>query len=111
MDISGGLKADDPSGVGFDQAIRRNNASLFTDGQQIFRYATVGDETFWGEALKLHLALAGQKNGGVGPGVSPRTVLAVGLKVDVRALPLSLGTDLRAGKVNLDNPAEYLQSL
>src|SRR5207245_828608 len=83
-------KADDTSGNDFDGAIRRNNATLFTEGRHIFRYDTFGDEAFWGDALKLHLAVAGQNNGGVGSGVSPRTALAVGLKVDVEALPQPL---------------------
>jgi hypothetical protein len=34
--------------------------------------------------------------------VSPRAVLAVGLKVDVDALPAGLVSALRAGSVNLD---------
>jgi hypothetical protein len=104
-------KADDTSGNGFDRAIRRNHASLFKEGRHVFRYATFGDEAFWGDALKLHLALAGQNNGGVGPGVSPRTALSAGLKVDVEALPHSLQAKLRAGKVNLDDPATTLALL
>jgi hypothetical protein len=104
-------KADDTLGRDFDRASRRNNARLFTEGRHIFRYDTFGDEAFWGDALKLHLALAGTNNGGVGPGVSPRTALAVGLKVDVQALPPSLQAKLRAGKVNLDDPATTLALL
>jgi hypothetical protein len=75
------------------------------DGQQIFRFDTFGDEAFWGNTLRLHEALAGEKNGGVGPGVSPKTALAVGLKVDVDALPADLQQQIKAGKVNLDDPA------
>ena len=56
-------------------------------GRQIFRFDTFGDEAWWGDTLKLHQAIAGARNGGVGPGVSPRTALAVGLKVDADALP------------------------
>ena len=58
-----------------------------TNGRQTFRFDTFGDEAFWGDALKLHQAIAGSANGGVGPGVSPKTALAVGLKVDADALP------------------------
>ena len=104
-------KADDTSGNVFDRTIRRNQAILFAEGRHIFRYDTFGDEGFWGDALKLHLALAGTNNGGVGPGVSPRTALAVGLKVDVEALPRALQTKLKAGKVNLDDPATTLALL
>src|SRR5262245_54723123 len=66
---------------------------------------TFGSEAFWGDALQLHKAIAGEKNGGVGPGVSPKTALSVGLKVDVDALPDALKKQLNAGKVNLDDPA------
>src|SRR5215208_3884218 len=55
-------------------------ASLFTRGRNIFRFDTFGDQAFWGDALQLHRAIAGAENGGVGPGVSPKTALAVGLK-------------------------------
>ena len=48
---------------------------------------------------------------GVGPGVSPATALAVGLKVDVNALPLAWQTQLKAGQVNLNDPAVTLALL
>src|SRR5215213_4730024 len=60
------------------------------EGRRTFRYDTFGDQAFWGDTLKLHQAIAGTNLGGVGPGVSPSTALAVGLKVDVEALPDSL---------------------
>src|SRR5207248_5290085 len=44
-------------------------------------------------------------NGGVGQGVSPKTALSVGLKVDADALPKELVGQIKAGKVNLDDPA------
>jgi len=81
------------------------------EGRETFRYATFGDEAFWGDALDLHLAIAGAANGGVGPGVSPATALAVGLKVDVEALPRSLQRAIARGKVNLDDPAVTLELL
>ena len=108
---SGKDKADNNSGNSFDRAIRRNHTSLFNEGRHIFRYDTFGDEVFWGDALKLHLALAGTNNGGVGPGVSPKTALAVGLKVDVERLPRTLQAKVREGKVNLDDPATTLALL
>jgi len=43
------------------------------EGRDTFRYATFGDEAFWGDGIGLHLAIAGAANGGVGPGVSPAT--------------------------------------
>src|SRR5262249_5616448 len=66
---------------------------------------TFASEAFWGDALQLHKAIAGEKNGGVGPGVSPRTALSVGLKVDADALPAALKQQIKAGKGNLDEPA------
>jgi hypothetical protein len=80
-------------------------------GRQTFRFDTFGDEAFWGDKLKLHQAIAGQANGGVGPGVSPKMALAVGLKVDAEAVPASVAADILAGKVNLDDPATTLTLL
>jgi hypothetical protein len=55
--------------------------ALLRQGKQVFRFDTFGDQSFWGDALQLHKAIEGSANGGVGPGVSPTTALAVGLKV------------------------------
>jgi hypothetical protein len=80
-------------------------------GQNIFRFDTFGDEDFWGGALQLHLALEGGKLGGVGPGVSPNAALALGLKVDVDALPPALVLQIQQGLVNLNDPATTLALL
>jgi hypothetical protein len=84
---------------------------LIKEGKQTFRFDTFGDEVFWGDTLRLHEAIAGAANGGVGPGVSPRTALAVGLKVDSRALPHSVKKGILQGEVNLDDPAVTLALL
>ena len=84
---------------------------LIKEGKQTFRFDTFGDEKLWGDTLKLHLAIEGQKLGGVGDGVSPKTALSVGLKVDVDALPSDLVAQLKQGKVNLDDPATTLALL
>jgi hypothetical protein len=81
---------------------------LVEEGKQVFRFDTFGDEVFWGDKLKLHDAIQGTKFGGVGPGVSPKTALAVGLKVDMEALPAALVEQVKAGKVDLDDPATTL---
>jgi hypothetical protein len=81
---------------------------LVEEGKQIFRFDTFGDEAFWGGKLKLHQAIQGAKFGGVGPGVSPKTALAVGLKVDQDALPAALVQQIIEGKVDLDDPATTL---
>lgn len=81
------------------------------EGRDTFRYATFGDEAFWGDGIGLHLALAGEKFGGVGPGVSPATALGVGLKVDVDALPRPLLKALARGQVDLQDPGATLELL
>jgi hypothetical protein len=78
---------------------------MMKQGQETFRFDTFGDEAYWGDTLRLHQAIEGAKLGGVGPGVSPARALAVGLKVDVEALPASLIAALKEGKVNLNDPA------
>jgi len=84
---------------------------MFKEGKHTFRFDTFGDEAFWSEALQLHQAIEGERFGGVGPGVSPTTALAVGLKVDLDALPASLVNQLKKGRVNLDDPATTLALL
>jgi hypothetical protein len=95
----------------FDAVIARNSSRMIGQGRQIFRFDTFGDEKFWGDTLKLHQAIAGEKHGGVGPGVSAKTALAVGLKVDVDALPAALVGQIKTGQVNLDDPATTLALL
>ena len=92
----------------FDQQIASNGQDMFRRGREIFRYDTFGDETYWSDKLKLHQAIQGSKFGGVGSGVSPKTALAVGLKVDMDALPADLVAKVKAGQVNLDDPATTL---
>ena len=84
---------------------------LVEEGKQIFRYDSFNSEVFWGDTLKLHQAIAGEMNGGVGPGVSPETALALGLKVDVEALPEEIQTALAAGQVDLSDPSITLALL
>jgi hypothetical protein len=105
------LSQNQPSGDSHNQTIEANAQQMLKDGRKTFRFDTFGSESFWGDTLKLHQAIAGAGNGGVGPGVSPKTALAVGLKVDVDALPKDLIEALKAGKVNLDDPATTLALL
>ena len=91
--------------------VERNALEQVREGRDAFRYSTFGDEAFWGDGIGLHLAIAGAANGGAGPGVSPATALAVGLKVDRAALPRSLQRDIARGKVNLNDPAVTLELL
>src|SRR5690242_2071735 len=85
--------------------------TLVAQGKQTFRFDTFGDQAFWGDTLHLNQAIAGAANGGVGPGVSPKTALSVGLKVDVDALPGSVQSAIANGQVNLDDPAVTLTLL
>jgi hypothetical protein len=72
------------------------------DGKFTFRFDTFGDEQLWTDVLQMQHAVAK---------VSPATALSVGLKVDAAALPPSLIDDLKAGRVNLDDPAVTIQLL
>jgi hypothetical protein len=100
-----------PPKTDFDTEIARHAGAMLGDGKKIFRYETFGSEAFWGDALQLHKAIAGEKNGGVGPGVSPKIALSVGLKVDADALPATLKQQIKASKVNLDDPATTIALL
>jgi hypothetical protein len=94
-----------------DPAIDQHVQRTLIEGRQIFRFDTFGDEAFWGDTIKLHQAIEGTRFGGVGPGVSPKTALAVGLKVDVDALPSDLSASLKKGQVDLNDPATTLALL
>ncbi len=94
-----------------DKRIDEHAQRMVSEGRQIFRFDTMGDEAFWGDTIKLHQAIQGKRFGGVGAGVSPRTALAVGLKVDVDALPAALIETIRKGRVDLDDPATTLALL
>src|SRR6266436_2520214 len=100
-----------PTPKGADAENARHAQAMLDEGKKTFRYDTFGSEAFWGDALQLHKAIAGAENGGVGPGVSPKTALSVGLKVDADALPDALKKQLKAGKVNLDDPATTIALL
>src|SRR5438128_9698508 len=94
--------------MAFDNRIDNNAQRMLDEGRRIFRYDTFGDEVYWTDTLKLHRAIEGAKLGGVGPGVSPKTALSVGLKVDMEALPPDLVQKVKAGQVDLDDPATTL---
>ena len=92
----------------FDEVIQNTSGELFSRGQQIFRFDTFGDERFWSDTLRLHQAVAGASNGGVGSGLSPAAALAAGLKVDVDMVPQAILSGIQAGTVNLNDPANTL---
>jgi hypothetical protein len=112
FELSGSSSAgEQPQAASGNQPVQAQATRLVDQGRQIFRFDTFGDEQFWGDSLKLHRAVAGAANGGVGPGLSPRAALGVGLKVDVDALPPELQQALQRGEVDLDDPAVTLALL
>lgn len=108
---SGHTQEEEASRSGFGAVVRDHSEQMIREGQKVFRFDTFDDQTFWGDALKLHQAIEGTKFGGVGPGLSPKAALGLGLKVDVDALPASLIELLKQGKVNLEDPAVTLALL
>jgi len=72
------------------------------DGRTIFRFDTFGDEQLWTDTLRMQTPLST---------LTPRQALSVGLKVDADALPQSVIDALKAGQVNLDDPAVTTQLL
>jgi hypothetical protein len=73
-----------------------NSQNLIQQGREIFRFDTFADEEFWGGQLKLHEAINK---------LTPRQVLALGLKVDSQALPPEVVESIESGTANLDDPA------
>jgi hypothetical protein len=97
-------RSDDDAGRASGDVVK-NAAERIKRGRRTFRFDTFGDEAFWGGTLQLHKAIAGAGLGGVGPGVSPATAFAVGLKIDVDAIPASLRQQVAQGAVDLNDPA------
>src|SRR3954449_11977694 len=89
---------------GVDPTVARARR-LVAQGRRVFRYDTFGDQAVWGGVLGLHKAIEGSKHGGVGPGISPKQALALGLKVDATKIPKKVAKAIKAGKVDLGDPA------
>ncbi len=66
------------------------------DGQRIFRFDSFGSEAFWGGKLRLHETVAT---------LAPSNALALGLKVDVSAVPANVLQRIRQGRLDLGDPA------
>jgi hypothetical protein len=88
----------------FDQETDANVKRMYEDGQRIFRHDTFGSEAFWGDKLQLHRAILGEKQGGVGPGISPKDALKVGLKVDQGSMPKAAVEMVKRMSADLDKP-------
>jgi len=74
-----------------------SNPASVREGQDIFRFDTFGDETFWTDTMRMHEVIR--------TAVSPATALAVGLKVDVNALPQAIRDGIANKTVDLASPA------
>jgi mono/diheme cytochrome c family protein len=88
--------------LAFALAVSAGHGERKQDGRAIFRFDTFGDEQLWTDVLRMHEAIAT---------VNPATALAVGLKVDVKALPPAIIGALRAGQVDLTDPAVTIELL
>jgi mono/diheme cytochrome c family protein len=99
------------SEVAFRKPMADGPAGMLEEGKNIFRFDTFGSEAFWGDTLKLHEAVAGSALGGVGPGLSPKMALGLGLKVDSEVLPAAIVEGLKQGTLNVDQPAVTLELL
>jgi hypothetical protein len=82
--------------VAGDDSIGTNALKTIDEGRRTFRFETFGDQTFWGDTIKLHQAVVT---------LSPKKALALGLKIDANALPANLREQLKHGALNLDDPA------
>jgi len=70
---------------------------LATQGKDIFRFETYGDESFWTDTLRIHDVITSA--------VDPATALSVGLKVDAEALPAEVVQGIQNGSISLTDPA------
>lgn len=84
-----------PFGPGRDKA-GPIDPELAAEGKEIFRFDDFGDHAFWTDTLRLH-ELVQQ--------VDPRTALALGLKVDVDAIPSEVLDAVLADTSLLSDPA------
>jgi hypothetical protein len=71
--------------------------ALVTQGKDIFRFDTYGNETFWTDTLRIHDVITSA--------VDPTTALSVGLKVDADALPAEVVQGIQNGSISLTDPA------
>jgi hypothetical protein len=88
--------------MAFALCVSRVGSQETFDGKAIFRMDTFGDEQLWTDTLQMQKVIEN---------LSPRTALSVGLKVDSEVLPPATIDALKAGLVNLDDPAVTVQLL
>src|SRR5690349_13472594 len=66
------VKSQRAPDISYEERTEDHSSELFKEGREIFRYDTFGSEAFWGDQLRLHQAIAGEKLGGVGPGLTAK---------------------------------------
>jgi mono/diheme cytochrome c family protein len=76
---------------------------LVSQGKNIFRYETFGDETTWTDVLKMNQVIESA--------VDPTTALSVGLKVDASELPAAVIAGIKNGSISLTDPQTTLALL
>ena len=94
----------------YNNSIEKNANEMLEKGKAVFRFETFGDESFWTDKLQLHKVLVDKEHGGIGEGLTPKAALAMGLKVDLHALPQVLKQKIKEGKF-LDDPRVTLELL
>src|SRR5688572_4824089 len=94
-------EANDESGSpnAWNTSITENATEMLEKGKAVFRYETFGDEAFWSGKLQLHKAIADEKAGGIGKGLTPKAALEAGLKVDLDVLPKVVKDQIKEGKL------------
>src|SRR5215472_13843975 len=89
--------------LGMSLAIRAQSSAFTSpDGRDIFRFNTYDDEQLWTDVLHMQEPLST---------VTPATALAVGLKVDVDALPPAIVSAIQSHQINVNDPTVTLQLL
>jgi mono/diheme cytochrome c family protein len=94
------------SGCGDDSKTAKTptiDTMLAGQGQDIFRFDTFGDESFWTDTLKMNEVIQSA--------VDPTTALSVGLKVDAEALPAAVVQGIQDKSISLTDPATTLALL
>ena len=79
-----------------DDPVVAHARAMIEEGRNTFRNDRLGSHVFFSRALKLHRALVN---------VPPSTALAVGLKLDVDALPPGVLAAIQDGSIDLEDPA------
>jgi hypothetical protein len=88
----------------YQHAIDDYAKAMLERGRDVFRDETFGSEHFWGDKLRLHEVIAGEKHGGTGQGLRPTTALLLGLRVDFGRVPSALGDVLKGGSLSFEDP-------